>query len=1024
LSQHPRVATIPVCTPFITTLVQATLDGSLGLSLGTNTRDFSEAIIYVPTRRAARALAHAFATALRPEAVLLPRIIPLGDPADLDTRMILSADGLTTGEAPPAIPDVERRLLLTQLIEAWRNSRDLRTLDAADDDFRIGGSFADSFGLAGDLASLIDEFAVEGIDWRRVDGLAPEQFDTYWQLTREFLAIAGTAWPAALVERGVVDPAERMNMLLRAEAKRLTEQPPEHPVIAAGSTGSVPATAELLSTIARLPLGAVILPGLDQEMDDHAWSLVGEDPLSSREGQVGHPQTALKRLLERIGVSRHDVISLGVSNDSRLKRRRILSAVLTPAEATSAWPDIRSQLAGDIAESLAGVSVIETSDERMEAAAIATALRETLETPEATAALMTPDRALAQRVMSELKRWGVEADDSAGQPLAMTSLAILLRLITEGCRDGLDASAMLAILHHPLVTLGLDTADFLAGRTALELAGLRNNPEAHGLKGLAQAAADMLEIVADRHAPHATSRLAPAGIACGQTIATRLGSALAPLCEAAASQPIGTWIEQHLAALSQLVGDVSTYAEWTAIAGLFDELAASSGHLSIALGDYTAITHQLLAERPAPPVPPKRGRIKIWGLLEARLMEADRVVLGGLNERIWPPDAKTDAFLNRGMRAALGLSPPERRIGQTAHDFVMAFGAPDVLLTRAMTVEGSPTVASRFLRRLEAFAGQDAAKAMRNRGQRYIDWAEALDDAPRAPQALRPDPRPPAAVQPPGLSITEISRLYRDPYAIYAKHILKLEPAPPISAGIDARDRGQVIHDVLAGFVVAAQQGWPDDPLADLLARGEKAFQPLMREEQVRVFWWPVFKRTAEEFIAWESERRKDMSRSITEQSGRIVIPLENGTSFELRGRADRIDVLNNDTLAIVDYKTGAPPSAKMVFANHDPQLTLTAAMARAGAFGDVPAAPVSEIGYMQVGADTKFVKIEDKDKERQESVEQAATRHLTMLISMLNQLRSGALGYTSRRMPQYLGDRSDYDHLARVREWAQGDDE
>jgi ATP-dependent helicase/nuclease subunit B len=1006
-----NVRTIAPGVSFLGTLVTACIDGSLGIAFPTGARDYSAATIYVPTRRAARALAHAFAEKLQPHAVLLPRIIPLGDPSDLEERAILSGEGLRDDDSvPPAISDLERRLLLTAMIERWRESRDMAALAAAGDDFSIGGGFADSFALAGDLAGLIDEFAIEGVDWSRIKNLAPGQFDQYWALTREFLEIAGGAWPAILKERGQLDPAERQNRLLKAEAERLKRDQPEHPVIAAGSTGTVPATADLLASIARLPNGCVVLPGLDMAMDARGWALVADGPRPG-EAQPGHPQAALKRLLQRLQIKRESIVEIGAPVEALARRTALVQASARAAEATDDWPQMRRESADAFTDGLAAVGVIEAPDERLEALAIAVALREMLESDGKTAALVTPDRALAQRVSLELGRWNIAADDSAGTPLAASPLGAFARLAAQAVSADFASVAVMELLSHPCLALGSTEAV-----ATLELAGLRGHDLGAGLPGLAAALDEAQDRIAHPHAPLPLRRLRPDAVEAARALLAAFVEALRALADAVeGARPLSEWAGLHAQALEALAGErASTGADAVALGRVFDELRSSNAKPVLAFPDYAALFDMLVAEAVIAPAQPVQGRIKIWGLLEARLMAADRIVLGGLNESTWPPEARTDAFLNRAMRAELGLSSPERRIGQSAHDFAQGLGAPEVIIVRALSVEGTPMVASRFLRRLDAFVGEAEAKAMRRRGRTYLDLAMALDEAERMPMAERPNPKPDVALQPLSLSLTEIGTLVRDPYAIYARHVLRLQPLEPLETGVDARDRGQIIHQALAAFIKGTQAAWPEDPLAELRRLGQEGFAPYAHIESVSAFWWPVFEKVAAWFVDWEQGRRSGVAASALEVSGAMTIPLADGATFRLRGRADRIDQMADGGLTILDYKTGNPPSAKQVKPGYEPQLTLTAAMAARGGFADVPSGGVSGVSYVKVSSnpEEKVISFGEED------ILAAAQRHIEGLKMSLDRLRRGEDGFLSRRAPQWVRDGGEYDHLARVKEW------
>ncbi len=1021
MSIAPRVLSIPSGAPFVETLVKACLEGSLGATFDRTSRDFSDAVIYVPTRRAARALSHAFADALQPRAVLLPRIVPLGDPDDLQDQAILADGPGAAANLPPAIPPLRRRLLLTQLVEAWRRSEDLRALREAGDGFSIGESFADSFAMAGDLARLIDEAHLEGASWADLDRLADGSFDAYWGQTRRFLEIAAEAWPAALAEAGLVDAADRRNRLLRAEVRRLAESLPGHPVIAAGSTGTVPATAELLGAIARLPAGAVVLPGLDKAMPDADWHEVADDGATAA-GQPGHPQSALKRLLGRLGIRREDVVEIGERTPALAARTLIGALAMLPAESTDGWVAARRAVAADIAPALQDVSVIEAQDEREEALAIAVALREVLETEEKTAALVTPDRGLAERVVLELRRWGVIADDSAGAPLRNLPRAAMAGLVLRVVQEDFSPTSVMALLDCPVLAWTGDVA-LSEAAAALELTAFRGVVAGCGPAAMIAASAAAAARLNEPRARRAIKRQRPEAVAAGRALAEWLAGALGPLAERSPGvRPLSEWAALHAAALDALSGEQwAAGADGRALAGILDDMVAQGDGAVVTFGDYVAV---LSAEVDAVAVPapePLQGRIKIWGLLEARLMHADRIVLGGLDEGVWPPQPRQDPFLNRAMRIAMGLALPERRIGQSAHDALQALGAPEVVIARARTVEGSPTVASRFLRRLDAFVGEDAAKAMRKRGERYVANARRLDEAERVPPAHRPEPKPARDLQPLSLSVTDIATLLRDPYAIYAREVLGLEPLDSLEVGLDASDRGNLVHDALARFVERADASWPEDPLATLLGIGDEVFAPHMHDERVAAFWRPMFDAAAAWFITERFRRRDSVAAAHAERSGRLTFALADGATFTLRGRSDLVERMTDGTLAVTDFKTGRLPGVYEVKEGLQPQLTLMAVMAEKGVFAGVPPAPVSEVRYIKIGRESFVRPIVFKAEES--GLQATAQQHLAELKDMLDGLREGRVAWVSRRVVRKTEDVGDYDHLARVREWLGGDE-
>jgi ATP-dependent helicase/nuclease subunit B len=418
-------------------------------------------------------------------------------------------------------------------------------------------------------------------------------------------------------------------------------------------------------------------------------------------------------------------------------------------------------------------------------------------------------------------------------------------------------------------------------------------------------------------------------------------------------------------------------------------------------------------------------RLKILGLLEARLLSIDRVVLGGLDEGVWPPRAETDAFLNRPMRARIGLTPPERRIGQTAHDFVQALGVPDAVITRAQKRDGSPMVPSRFLQRLKAFAGDAVWTEMVARGARFRAYARLLETPKPLGPLARPNPKPDPALMPRSLSVTEIETLIRDPYVIYARHVLGLDPLDPVAGAPNAASRGTIVHDLLARFVERYPAAMPDaqEALAFFLAEGGEAFAPIEQlSPRLHAEWWPRFKAVVDAFITWETGRRAGLKEIHVEKSGKLALTLDDGSAFTLRARADRIEVGRDGGMTLLDFKTGSPPTPKTVYAGFSPQLTLQAAMLMQGAFRDVPKAGATPaLTYIHVSGGREPLRPTEIKPPRGETraVDEVVAEHLRQLKGLLSRYASGEAGFVSRPFPQYTAYATDYDHLARVSEWS-----
>jgi ATP-dependent helicase/nuclease subunit B len=1030
-----HVFTIAPGAPFLKSFVAALLDGEIvaQFSRALGPLEMAQATIYVPTRRAARALAGEFAEALDRPACLLPRILPLGGLEATETRLLFEEPGLATplNEAQAA-SDIWRRMQLAVLVQKWALAlrhaivsvgEDGSFVTDAAEPCLVGTSAADAWHLAGELADLIDELIIEDVAWEKLDPLVLPEFDPYWRITLDFLNIAISEWPSILAKHNLVDAARFQNLLVEAQIERIAGLSAA-PVIAIGSTGTNRATARLLAAIAAAPQGAVVLPGLDLLLDEDSWQQIGN--AQADEPGFGHPQAALRRLLPILGVNRDGVTELGHPAPARAVRDKFLSEALRPADTTDMWGLYRERAAvGEIATALGGVSLIEAADEREEALCLAIALRQVLETPAATGALVTPDRDFARRVGAELGRFGIEIDDSAGEPLSASPYGTLARLILLAASSGLAAKDVVALLVHPLTRLGLARAEVERLAPLFEIGLLRQIPQL--AIAPAEAIAAARSAAADRFAHPAQKRITAEDWARLEDLLTRIQSALAPLLRLSGTHQLGAWIDAHRSALDTVTQGRAQSDDVEALETLLSELRRCAlPELRFDAETYALFLAQTMAEailrRPRRVHP----RLKIFGLLEARLMDADVMLLGGLDEAIWPPQATSDAFLNRPMRGALGLTPPERKIGQTAHDFVMAMGHERVVLSRAMKRDGTPTVASRFVQRLAAVGGKEY-EACRARGKIFVDLARAIDRPATAPVASkRPMPRPPIELRPARLSVTRIETLRRDPYAIYAEFILQLAQMPLPKETEERRNMGNAIHAVLANFAARFASGLlPPEAASILAAMMQAAFKGELTDPDFAIFQWPRIERAMRFYLDFEARRRPALARIDVEIEGTTEIALADGTRFTLSAKADRLEHLVDGGVTLVDYKTGAPPSPKEVRAGFAPQLTLEAAMARRGAFGLAPDTRVEAVLYVKLlgkdGGAEKPLRFKRKGEE-DASLADMAQKHFADLVGLLNQFRDPTTAYPPRPFPKFAARYNAYDHLARVKEWASGE--
>jgi ATP-dependent helicase/nuclease subunit B len=892
---NPKVYTIPPHRAFADALA-----AGLIARHGREKTGLARGIVLVPNNRAARAIQDAFVRR-SDGGLLLPRLVPVGDP-ELDERIGGMFEPLGAAPIPPAIEPARRLMLMGALVQRHR-----------------GCDAAEALRLAADLARTLDQLLIEEVDPARLSTFADElpELSIHWQKSLSQLQLILADWPALLKASGRIDLARRRNLLLDAVARRWREGPPAGFVCAAGITTAAPAVARLLGTVARLPEGMVVLPGLDLALPQAEWEALGphepEEETGRRPPSIEtHPQFQFKLLLDRMSVARGEVERWrwGGGSDAPAARSRAIAHAMAPARFTEKW-----QRLAPAERRLTGVRGLELSDPAEEAQAIALALREALEEPGRTAALVTPDRALARRVSAHLRRWGIEADDSAGRPLSQTPPGTLLLAAANAAAERFAPVALLALLKHPLVMAGGDRLGWLDGARLLDRM-LRGPRPAAGLDGIA-------------------AHLAPDGGRDGDLRAAAASwwgdvmTLLRPL-EAVADSEAS--LADLLGAVRETAMALAGAAAWSGPAGRAaaetlaeHEAAAGEGPERIRAAQLPALLEGLLAEAAVRPPYGQHPRLFIWGLIEARLQHAGLLVLSGLNEGTWPALPAPDPWLAPRLRADLGLPSLERRIGLAAHDFASALGAPRVLVTRARRDARAPAIASRFWLRLEAMTGG------LTRSPLLRSWARAIDRPAGEPvPASRPAPAPDPAQRPRNISVTEVDRLKADPYAFYARKMLALMALDPVDADPTPAWRGSAVHDVLEAWMKEDEC----DP-ARLRARADALLESQAAHPLMRALWQPLLTE-AIDFIADQVEaNQKDGRRPLAaELWGAVDL-----AGVTLGGKVDRIDAMADGGLAIIDYKTGQPPAKKAVGAGYSLQLGLLGLIAERGGFPDIEGA-------------------------------------------------------------------------------------
>ena len=987
-ADRKSVFTIPAGAKFSNELARGII------ARGKTPEDLARALIMVPSRRAARALREAFLNANDGQTVLLPRMVPIGD-VDEDDPDILIAPELGAA-LPPPVNELRRTLILAQLLEG----------------FRLGGhkpSAAQAMQLARSLGQLLDQLHNADAEPAALRDLLPEQFSMHWQDILKLLSILIDRWPDILRAEGAMDGADRRNRLTKARTAAWLDKAPDQLIVLAGSTGTFAATRDLIDCVAGLPRGHVVLPGLDAGAIDH-WSSIIEDN--------GHPQHQLSQLLGHLGLGPADVAPWNSTHDASLvmqHRHLLMREVFKPAVLTTEWRQLPAQQPDLGRDALLGLELIECQDKQSEASVIAVTMREVLQTPDRTAALITPDRQLAEAVVAELTRWNIVIDDSAGQPLSSKSAGKFLQLLANAVASDFAPIELLALFKHPLAASGLDQAACKASIRELERSVLRGYRPKSGLAGIAA----LVEEKADLSGFVSNHIIAPLNdiITVWQSPAptlARLSSSLAEAAERLAARQLND-------AGLQDAGNGALYL-WDGPAGeaaaqLMRDLAEHGHNSVIDPADFPQILAQMMETVTVRAQWQSHGRLSILGPVEARMQSADCLIIAGFNEGHWPPQPDMDPWMNGLMRDVVGLPARNWRSGLSAHDIYMAICAPEVIVTRSLREKDAATTPSRWLQRLTAVMRSLKIEETLLRGDQRLRWVEALDPAIEQKPVSRPMPKPPVASRPREFSATEIDRWIEDPYAIYARRILNLRRLDELDPLPNAALRGNLVHESLAKFLNAFPSGaLHDNALAELCAIARTVFDAQWHIPSVQYFWWPRFESVAGWFIEEERRRREIVARSRVEIDGAVTLDGPAGDVI-LKARADRLDVGADGSITIIDYKTGAVPRPKEVADGRRTQLLIEALIAAEGGYKSVPAGDVGAMEYWQLtGKQGEVSKVTNVFPEGWSA---ADTRD--SLERLVAQFDNAETGYPSQPDRKYKPRFSDYEHLARVSEWSAG---
>ena len=974
-----RVFSIPGGRPFLRDLAQMISDAVAKEP----SWSLSDVVVYLPTRRAARALHDAFTMRCEGPVTFLPIIKTLGDPEEDE---IVAFSGTLDDEVmlPPAMAPLARQIELARLIIARERA------------FAGQEYWPSAFSAAGELATLLDELYTYQISSAAIHDAAPPELAVHWRQSLQFLKIVTEAWPAYLKEVGKIDMVDRRQRLIELQIAAWQRTPPQHPIVIAGTTGSTPIVVEMMKAIRAVPFGAIVLPGLDLQTDDRAWQDTDDT----------HPQSGLKALLGNLGIAREAVRAHGdQGTNSDALRRDTLSIALRPAEATDSWRDwahtVKRQ-AGSLQSAFSGLELVEARDDDAEAGVIALKIREVLEEPDVTIALVTPDRNLGRRVASKLQRWGVQVDESAGIALGQTPCGVFLRHVANWLCQQNSYQAFFSMLRHEYFFGGLSAADVSVGVEELDRAarGAHLAPAGEsvldGLRlrlkddasPLALALLDIFQSSAGVFPNHSAFETR---IEIVINVAERLAG-----CDAQAGNERlwrGNDGEVGAAFLAELLRDAHQI-------DIFDRLG------------FAQAFERLLFVKPVR----ARGsqtRVSVLGPLEARLQYFDLAIIGGLNEGMWPRNSFQDSFLSPGMRERIGLPSPEKRIGLSAHDFAQSCAAPRVMLTRAIRSGGKPAKASRWIVRLKNILRGAQLLEKIDRSEYYLSLHNRLN-APRCVERIAaPSPCPPVNARPHTFYVTHVETLLRDPYSIYARHILGLRKLDPLDAPFERRHLGSLIHDVFERYVREGGDQGVTDPAAKLDALYQELGKKYGMDDVQKAFWREGAAEMFSWFAGWDKQRRTHGEPVVLEKTGAHSFHVD-GVEFSIKAKADRIDRLHSGGAYLIDYKTGEAPSKKMS-KKFSPQLALTGAIVDEGGFQSIGKVPPVGLEYVRV----LNRKGEKKENVISEGVEarDAASDAFTGLVELLRFYQDPQTAYLSQPRPQYLNRFGDYDQLARRRE-------
>jgi len=1006
-----RVFCIPHTRPFFPVLVRALISGQLVPGFcGENVTDLASIKIFLPNRTAVHDMQKVLLNVMgEKKSTELPLILPIGEMDEVRA--------ITVSKQPDnRIADLSKYLVVTKAILAWMASSSLDTCCSAN----TVDSVIEVMYLAKSFMELLDQLELEDIDLHQLISLCATEYHYQLGPTLPVLKIVAEQLSKLLTAKK--SKFANSYCLIRQELFEIRDNPPDTPVIVAGSLSTVSTSLALMKAVLGLKRGVVVLPGLDSVMD----TKIRKSAVNSEARAETHPQYNLDVILEYLNVNRTQIQNLAIENNPNMvARAHMVSEVMSPALRVGSWSNLQFKH-----NAVHGLCLIEAKNEIEEALSIACILRESVKQKK-TAALITNNRRLVRLVTLEMHRFGLCLNDSIGIPLSATLPAVLARLLVKVTLGRHNVFDVANFLRHPMVRFGFSESAIVCVIKAIDLLVLRSECPLSDMSYLVLA---FNNVVAKQQRCNDDWDVDETKIELTKKILARLTVVLEPLMALRGQSVVkfSEYLRAHYIALMEVVQpsineDIVCAEYWSQLNSVMLDLTnlACDEMLDSVVDPetYIRILMSLLDRYTAYNALDcnKQSLLHVWDPLDARLRDVDRVILGSFIEGVWPKARALDAWIPKQMRSDIGLISHDRFIGFTAHDFSRGLlSAPEVFLTRSLKVNHVPTVASRWLQRLQLVLAPEQVTKLKQRGEKYLSLARAVAhvDIKMEDPIARPYPVPPLQLRPKTLSVMDINTWIKDPYVLYAKRILKLKKLRPIGRVPGKSEIDRIVCKTVNRYIGEITT---DSSVYRRSCDHNARYHEIVNEELECVSAFPAVAILGKArlfsignwFLNKEAARYDHFESLAKQLSGSLSLP---GVNFCITGHVDQIGVLSNDSFVIVNYGIKSLSSVRTRDLLSHPMMLL-AMMVRFGAFGDeYIKRAASEIVYVQLArGDQKRICL-----NLSEDIESLLHEVYTGLLALVRTYSNPEQGYLSQAHLSWKdGLDGDYDHLARVGEWA-----